>query len=83
MKAGKEHVAALSKAATSVFKRAQALRIANIDLKFPGAPRGKPMSDIGALPGVEALRAPQPRGGGHIWKMMSVPLMIVSTPENR
>jgi integrase len=46
MKAGKEHVVALSKAAISVFERAKALRIASSDLVFPGATRGKPMSDM-------------------------------------
>jgi integrase len=46
MKAGKEHVVALSKAAISVFERAMALRIANSDLVFPGATRGKSMSDM-------------------------------------
>jgi integrase len=49
MKAGKEHVVPLSKAALDVFKRAANLRIGGNELVFPGASRGKPLSDMTLL----------------------------------
>jgi integrase len=45
MKAGKEHVVPLSAEAVDVFKRAAELKQGD-DLIFPGAKRGKPMSDM-------------------------------------
>jgi integrase len=44
MKGGKAHVVPLSTAARDVFTRAQALRIAETDLIFPGTRRGRPIS---------------------------------------
>lgn len=49
MKAGKTHVVPLSKAAISVFKRAAELRTSGTDLVFPGAKRGRPLSDMTLL----------------------------------
>src|SRR5207248_1228299 len=49
MKAGKEHVVPLSEPAKAVFKRAAELRIGGSDLVFPGAARGKPLSDMTLL----------------------------------
>jgi integrase len=49
MKAGKEHVVPLSEPATAIFKRAVELRIGGSDLVFPGAARGKPLSDMTLL----------------------------------
>jgi integrase len=46
MKGGKAHVVPLSTAARDVFTRAQALRIAETDLIFPGTRRGRPISDM-------------------------------------
>jgi integrase len=46
MKAGREHVVPLSKAAISVFERARAYRTEGSDLVFPGAKRGRPLSDM-------------------------------------
>jgi integrase len=46
MKAGREHVVPLSKAAISVFERALAYRTEGSDLVFPGAKRGRPLSDM-------------------------------------
>lgn len=49
MKAGKAHVVPLSEPATAVFRRAVELRTAGSDLVFPGASRGKPLSDMTLL----------------------------------
>ena len=49
MKAGKEHVVPLSQAAVAVFKRAGEFRKAGGELVFPGAARGKPLSDMTLL----------------------------------
>lgn len=46
MKAGKEHVVPLSGEALALFERAKTLRQRGVDLIFPGAKRGKPMSDM-------------------------------------
>ena len=49
MKAGKTHVVPLSKAALSVFERAAEFRSGGSDLVFPGAKRGRPLSDMTLL----------------------------------
>jgi integrase len=49
MKAGKAHVVPLSEHVTAVFRRAAELRGAGSDLVFPGASRGKPLSDMTLL----------------------------------
>jgi integrase len=49
MKAGKVHVVPLSDAAVDVLKRAAELRAGDSDLVFPGAVRGKPLSDMTLL----------------------------------
>ena len=49
MKAGKTHVVPLSKAAVAVFRKAESLRTEGSDLVFPGAKRGKPLSDMTLL----------------------------------
>jgi integrase len=49
MKAGKAHVVPLSEPAAAVFRRAAELRTAGSDLVFPGASRGKPLSDMTLL----------------------------------
>ncbi|MHB9879923.1 tyrosine-type recombinase/integrase [Pacificimonas sp. ICDLI1SI03] len=49
MKMGVEHVVPLSEAALDVFQRAAAVRRAGTDLVFPGAVRGKPLSDMTLL----------------------------------
>lgn len=46
MKAGKEHVVALSRAAVEVFTRAKVFQFADSKIVFPGASSGKPMSDM-------------------------------------
>jgi integrase len=46
MKAGKAHVVALCPEAIAVFQHAAKLRIGGEPLIFPGAKRGKPMSDM-------------------------------------
>lgn len=46
MKADREHVIPLTAAAISVFERAAKYRQLNSELVFPGAKRGKPMSDM-------------------------------------
>jgi integrase len=49
MKAGKEHVVPLSDPAAAAFRRAAELRTSGSDLIFPGASRGKPLSDMTLL----------------------------------
>jgi integrase len=49
MKAGRAHIVPLSPAALDVFCRAAALRLAGSDLVFPGAIRGRPLSDMTLL----------------------------------
>jgi integrase len=49
MKAGKKHVVPLSEKALSVFKRAAEFRTGGSDLVFPGAKRGRPLSDMTLL----------------------------------
>jgi len=49
MKAGKTHIVPLSEAALSVFKRAAEFRTGGSDLVFPGAKRGRPLSDMTLL----------------------------------
>jgi len=49
MKAGKTHVVPLSKAAVAVFRKAESFRTEGSDLVFPGAKRGKPLSDMTLL----------------------------------
>jgi integrase len=49
MKAGKEHVIPLSDPAICVLRRAAELRIGAGDLVFPGAKRGRPLSDMTLL----------------------------------
>jgi integrase len=49
MKAGKAHVVPLSEPAAAVFRRTAELRTAGSDLVFPGASRGKPLSDMTLL----------------------------------
>ena len=46
MKAGKTHAVPLSEAALSVFKRTAEFRTGGSDLVFPGAKRGRPLSDM-------------------------------------
>lgn len=46
MKMDREHVVPLSAAALRIFKRANALRTEGSDFVFPGAARGKPLSDM-------------------------------------
>lgn len=49
MKAGKTHVVPLSNAAISLFKRAAEFRTGGSGLVFPGAKRGRPLSDMTLL----------------------------------
>ncbi len=49
MKAAKTHVVPLSEQAIEVFRRAKSLSIGESDLVFPGAKRGKPLSDMTLL----------------------------------
>lgn len=49
MKAGKTHVVPLSRAAVAVFRKAESFRTKGSDLVFPGAKRGKPLSDMTLL----------------------------------
>ncbi len=49
MKAGRVHVVPLSPAALAVFRRAAAFRLAGCELVFPGAARGRPLSDMTLL----------------------------------
>lgn len=49
MKAGKTHIVPLSDAALGVFKRAAEFRTGGTDLVFPGAKRGRPLSDMTLL----------------------------------
>ncbi len=49
MKAGRAHVVPLSAAALDVFRRAAALRLAECKLVFPGATRGRALSDMTLL----------------------------------
>ena len=46
MKAGREHVVPLSSQAVNLFTRMKAHRRGDTDLVFPGAKRGKPLSDM-------------------------------------
>lgn len=49
MKAGKDHIVPLSTAAVAVLTRAAEMRLADTDLVFPGAKRGRPLSDMTLL----------------------------------
>jgi len=49
MKAGKAHTVPLSDPVVSVLDRASTIRLAGSDLVFPGAVRGKPLSDMTLL----------------------------------
>ena len=49
MKAGKAHTVPLSDPVLSVLDRASTIRLAGSDLVFPGAVRGKPLSDMTLL----------------------------------
>jgi integrase len=49
MKGGKEHQVPLTEAALRVFRRAAAFKIGGSDLVFPGAARGKTLSDMTLL----------------------------------
>jgi integrase len=49
MKAGKTHIVPLSKAAISTLRKAEALRTVESELVFPGAKRGKSLSDMTLL----------------------------------
>lgn len=58
MKAGKTHVVPLSEAALAVFQRAADLRVGGSDLVFPGAKRGKPLSDMTLLKVLRDMKLP-------------------------